>query len=177
MNESTLFSRLLADLSRGDAASWVALVGLLLSVAHWVYTFILERQNLKVSILSGATSDDTMYALMMFENKSRLPVAITQISLIQGEKWTNCRPYPKEVIRAFPTRDCQHPSRMVYSEQIPIQLAGLSSRSCIVLFEDIPEAPPQTSTHLSFQISTNRRKPLKTQLELPPEWGIPMNKP
>ena len=58
-----------------------------------------------------------------------------------------------------------------YSTAMPIQLSALESVSCIVLFEDIPEAVPLSATLLTFQISTNRGRIAKRKLELPQDWS------
>ena len=173
MNEElNLFQRLLAELSAGDIALWISIISFLMSFASWVRTFITEMNRLRFSIQSFHSKGSTAYMFLMIENRSRLPVAISQISLIIDGKSVNCEPFSKEVITGTKkVKKNTVETTPMCSAPLPIQIAGLSSMSCIVLFEDIPSEIPSLSTHLNFEVSTNRGRKAKTKLQLPAGWA------
>lgn len=158
-----------------DASLLISAVSLALSASVWVKTFWVERRRLRLSIRLLQTKGDTAYMFLMIENKSRLPVAISQITLLQrcghGYLRTACRPFPKEVIsRKKTVKGVITDLPPLYSDQLPISLSGLSSKCCIVLFEDIPKAILPLSTHLTLEILTNRGMRARKKLLLRSGW-------
>lgn len=170
-------------MSQDKFTLWISLVSLALSMSTWVRTFIAEHRRLRFSIQLLQAKDGTAYMRLVIENKSRLPIAISKITLLQkrssshlgkicfGYNRTDCAFFPKEVvIRVKRIHGKYEDLPPIYSESLPISLDGLSSKSCIVLFEDIPEAIPQTATHLTLEILTNRGMTTRKKLRLPTEW-------
>lgn len=149
-----------------------------MSFASWVRTFVTERNRLRFSIQSFHSKGFTSYMFLMIENRSRLPVAISQISMIVSGKRVNCVPFAKEVISGIKKVNGNSVEKPpMCSAPIPIQLSGLSSTSCIVLFEGIPSEIPRTATHLNFEVSTNRGRKAKTKLQLPEGWAARIDIP
>ena len=163
------------EISTTTTMDWVtfgiAVAGFLMSLASWFHTFITQRKRLSFKIQLFRYKEDSAYMYLMIENRSRLPVSITGISLKQGKSKTPCVQIPKTV--SSTTRKTAGNTDVVYqySTAIPIQLSALESVSCIVLFEGIPEAVPPSATHLTFQISTNRGRIAKRKLQLPQGWS------
>lgn len=167
-----LIQRFLLELSQGNLALWISTISFFMSLTTWIRVFVTERKRLRFSVQVFQSKGNIAYMSLMIENISRLPIAISQISLCQGGKKINCAPFPKEVITGTKKVDgkiIEKPPKC--SAALPIQLAGLSSTSCIVLFEGIPEEILPTSTHLNFEVSSNRGKATKISLPLPAEWA------
>ena len=168
----SLLQRILSELAAGDIALWVSVISFLMSAASWVRTFIVERKCLRFSVQSFHSKGRTAYMFLLIENCSRLPVAVSQISMKFGKKIINCVPFETEVITRVKTVSGEVIEKPpMCSAPLPIQLAGLSSTSCIVLFEDIPSEIPRLATHLNFEVSTNRGRKVKTTLQLPEGWA------
>lgn len=167
-----ILSRVFFELSQGNLSVWVASISFVMSLVTWIRTFIVEHKNIKLKVQFFRTKNCTAYMFLLVENKSRLPIAISDIILRQGKECIHCRPFPTEIItgnRKVNGKVVEKPPKC--SDSIPIQLNGLSSKSCIVLFEDIPTDIPPTSTHLNFEVSTNRGMRAKRKLQLPEEWA------
>lgn len=174
MNEENvnLLQQIISELATGNIALWISVISFLMSSASWVRTFIVERKYLRFSVQSFHSKGHTAYMFLVVENCSRLPIAISQIAMDIGEKIVNCVPFAKEVITGTKTVSGRVVEKApMCSAPLPIQIAGLSSTSCIVLFEDIPSEIPRLSTHLSFEVSTNRGGKVKTKLQLPVGWA------
>ena len=167
-----LLQRILSELAAGDIALWISVISFIMSAASWVRTFIVERKCLRFSVQSFHSSGHTAYMFLMIENCSRLPVAVSQISMNLDKEIINCVPFETEVITGTKTisgKVVEKPP--MCSAPLPIQLAGLSSTTCIVLFEDIPSEIPRLATHLNFEVLTNRGMKVKTKLQLPEGWA------
>lgn len=167
-----LLQRILSELATGNIALWISVISFLMSAASWVRTFIVERKCLRFSVQSFHSKGRTAYMFLMIENCSRLPIAVSQVAMEIDEKIVNCVPFAKEVITGTKTVGGRVIEKApMCSAPLPIQIAGLSSTSCIVLFEDIPSEIPRLSTHLNFEVSTNRGRKVKTTLQLPEGWA------
>lgn len=167
-----ILSRILFELSKGNISVWIASISFVMSLVTWIRTFIVEHKNIKLKVQFFRANDRTAYMFLLVENKSRLPIAISDIIIRQGKERAHCCPFPTEIItgqRKVSGKLIEKPPKC--SDSIPIQLNGLSSKSCIVLFEDIPLAIPQTSTHLNFEVLTNRGMKVRKKLPLPEGWA------
>lgn len=167
-----ILSQVFFELSKGNLSVWIASISFVMSLVTWIRTFIVEHKNIKIKVQFFRVKEHTAYMFLLVENKSRLPIAISDIVLRQGKERIHCRPFPTEII----TRTLKVNGKVVEkppkcSDSIPVQLNGLSSKSCIVLFEDIPEEILPTSTRLNFEVSTNRGMRVKRKLQLPEEWA------
>lgn len=163
----SLLQRFLIELSNGDIALWISVITFVMSAASWIRVFLVERRRLRFTVQLFKAREHTAYMVLMIENKSRMPIAISRISLKLNGKLADCTPFPAKVI-GTKSADVE---TSTYSAKIPIQLDGLSSTSCIVLFEDIPSEIPSLSTHLNFEVLTNRGRTVKKTLQLPQGWA------
>lgn len=150
----------------------ISVFSFLISLSTWIYTFATQRKRFSVKVLFFRTSGFSAYMFLSIENKSRLPIAITNFSLLFDSGVTaNCTPIPKEVISARDNQNRPIPGARKDSTALPIQIASLGAAPCIVLFEDIPEEIPLSSMHLNLRISTNRGRIAKIKLQLPQDWA------
>lgn len=167
-----IFSRIFFELSQGNLALQISVISFLMSLTSWIRVFFVERKNIRLSIQFFRKKNRTAYMYLMIENKSRLPIAVSNIEMVQGNKKIGCVQISKEVITNIKKAGGKIIGiSPVYSTQLPVQMSGLSAVSCIVLFEDIPLEIPPTSTHLNFEVSTNRGKKVKKKLQLPAGWA------
>lgn len=150
----------------------IAVAGFAMSMASWVHTFVTQRKKFDVEIVAAKSYADVTYLHLIIQNKSRLPVAITRISLLLNGMWFNCTPIPVMVSATERKRGSEVIKRTEeYSTALPIQLSSLGATNCLVLFEGLPYLPSDDATHLTLSIYTNRGKAVKRSLELPAEWA------
>lgn len=146
----------------------------ILAIASFVassYTLIQgalsKRKRLAIRILALDTCRSTMFLTMSFENLSQLPIAITNIRYISGREKFNCTPIPAKVADKTVCRNQEVLShKEFFSERLPIQLSPLGAVSCLVLFENLRESPETDAKSLTFQVCTNRGKPVQKTLAL-----------
>lgn len=104
---------------------------------------------------------------MMFTNKSRLPIAITNIGVYINSTFYSCIEIP--IVALEETTRCKNEiiSHHEYkSLPMPIVISGLGGTSGYVYFE-FPEVVFQSdTTHLTFRLSTNRGKAIERKLSL-----------
>lgn len=168
----TLLQRFLSAIAKCDIKTVATIGSFFMSIVALFRTISAERVHLCFSVLLFRSKGSTAYMILMIENCSRLPACISQISLDLDGEIVNCVPFAKEVItgtKKVAGKLTERPPKC--SAPLPIQLFGLSSTSCIVLFEGIPAEIPRTATHLNFVISTNRGKKVRKKLQLPEEWA------
>lgn len=156
----------------------VAVLGLILSVLSWVDRGITHRRNISMSIHLFKAHSKMAYMYLMVENKSQLPISITNISIIEKKSYfrviekSDCVKTPKEVVRTIGKSGAKViKTDFKYSTAIPVQLPALQAVSCIVLFENLPKEIPRNATQLNLQICTNRGSPMKMTLQLPEAWA------
>ena len=100
-------------------------------------------------------------------NRSRLPISITDICVLNHDKFYSCNHIPTLVL----TKQEVSGDKVVHREDckslsIPITLSSLSGTSGYLSFS-FPLADFEVSNQqLTFQISTNRRKKQKKKLQL-----------
>lgn len=150
----------------------IAIAGFLLSLSSWVYTFATQRKNIKVKLLSFQASDTTAYSHVMFVNYSRLAIAITDICLTFGKETVHCSALPTWTY-TFTKKDRSTGTshKDFFSTKLPIEISPLGAANCLVLFQALPRTIPQTATHLSLVICTNRGRAARMTLPLPPGWA------
>lgn len=147
---------------------WIAVLGFLMSLASWIYTFITTRQNLSLEISQLKTGDNVTFCFMHFVNHSRLPISITRIQIINDNAITDCTTIPCLVCQATRSIGKTITSQKdFYSLQIPIDISTLGATSGYVLFEGAPAVLRSEATTVTFLICTNRGKKVRISLPLP----------
>lgn len=162
------FELLQSLLTKENITLFLSILGVLGSFSSWVYIFIKNRKNINFRIVGQRYCDDhSLLIYMMFTNKSRLPIAITNIGVYINSTFYSCIEIP--VVALEETTRCKTEiiSHHEYkSLPMPIVIPGLGGTSGYVYFE-FPEAVLQSdTTHLTFRLSTNRGKAIERKLSL-----------
>ena len=163
---------LLKSLTLENLVDIAGILGFIMSLTAWIYTLHSNRVNLKVSIYDIKSFEETTFLNMLFVNNSKLPISITNISVIINDRTIKCttaskiiyenvRKSGKEILGV----DIQR------SASLPIQIQALNAVREFILFENLQELPKSSATHLTFLISTNRGKLIEKSLQLPAEWA------
>lgn len=150
----------------------IAVMGFLLSLASWVKDYFSQRKKFRCEILGIKSYADVTFINLMITNHSRVPIAITRISLLVDGKTYVCSSLPVLVAEHNRSKGgVIYDSRMEYSTPLPIQLMGLGAVKALVLFEDMQQLPPDDATELTLSICTNRGNPVEMKLPLPAGWA------
>nr|DAG82586.1 MAG TPA: hypothetical protein [Caudoviricetes sp.] len=140
-------------------------IGTLFSCLH---TLIINRKNLHLRIVGHRiTEKKSLLLFIVFENKSRLPIAITGISFKYNDVFYPCSIIP--IVALEETLRCKNEilSHHEYTSiSIPLAIQGLGGTSGYVYFETPELSLPHDATHLNFSIYTNRGKVIEKTLEL-----------
>lgn len=132
-----------------------------------LYTLLAQRKNLSLSIQSYCYSNNSLLMYVAFTNRSRLPISVLNVSILQDKICYPC-------VYA-PTIVCKHTHRSgkeivsqreEFSVQFPISLASLAGSSGYLYFDRLPENFPDAATTLTVQVSTNRGKAMKMKLSV-----------
>jgi hypothetical protein len=142
----------------------LALLGFLLSVASLIRTAATQRRKLDLEIYAVKAYSSVIFLRMSFINKSRLPLLITRIALIQDESTIECTAVPRKV--------ASHNGRDEYSKALPIQLHELGGDNGTIVFEHVQAQLEDSATQLTLLIGTNRGRATKMTLALPTEWFL-----
>ena len=157
---------------------WIAVAGFIMSFLSWVHTFFTQRKNFDISILQIKSFVSVTYLYLLFSNKSRLPIAITNVQLLFDGKSYNCTPIPKLVSATEKKRGRDVIKRTEeYSKELPIMVPSLGAVNGIVLFEGMTRLPQDNAKHLTLLICTNRGSPVQKTLGLPEGWAAQRRRP
>lgn len=145
---------------------FMAIAGFVLSFLIAIFTAISQRRNFKIKIFTYCHTRNRHFFFAAIDNKSRLPISITQVAIISDKKKFYCRMIPKKVIGSDPIRETNKETRELVNLPIPIQLDGLCSTSGFLVIEDEKQELPTLSTPVKLEVSSNRGSLLKIELEL-----------
>lgn len=160
--------KLLSLFTRDNITFVLSVVGSFGTAYTIFHNFVINRKNLNVRIIGHRYADEKSLLLYVaFENKSRLPISITGISVMVNSIWYS-RFEPSIVVLEETTRT----GKTVTSHHefqnlpLPINLPSLGGTSGYVYFET-PEANFQLdTTQLKFLINSNRGKVIEKKLSL-----------
>ena len=151
----------------------IAVASFLMSLSSWVYSIITNRKNISIVIRDIKTYNNTTILNMSFENKSQLPISITRIAMVVHGSKTDCTVTDVPMIEI--NKKNGDGSIYGYDElrclPIPIHLSELGSAGGFILFENVPDLPEPSSTHLTLLIATNRGRAIEKQFPLPQDWA------
>jgi hypothetical protein len=149
----------------------LGILGFIISLINIVNYFLSRRINLEIKITefafrNGCKDTKRLFVHYQMNNKSKLPIAITDMQLlIQGHLYIE--DYNTHEVMAY-----HHTAKEIneyvptYNEHLPINLPMLSSRAGYLVFaipEDIAEC---VHKDLTFQIRTNRCKEVQKTFAL-----------
>lgn len=161
---STSISRLLTRENITLALSIFGTIGTLVTLTS---SYLTKRKNLKIILASSTYRRDLerLVLSMTFENRSRLPIAITSVSIIKDNKELNLAPYPScvgEYTHRYGTEIVDR--KFEYNLKLPVDIQQLSAVSGFVLFDVSPTELENLPTPLMLLIHSTRGRVQKIEL-------------
>lgn len=163
---------LFSSISTNQITFWIAVAGFVMSLATWIKDLLTQRKKLAAHVLHLKVVKDELHMHLLIENRSRLPISVTRLELIQGKVRTSCTALPSLMFRSFiSSGNTVSNERRDYSTPLPYSLSSLGAMTVLVRFEDLEQTPPLDATNLTLAVSTNRGRKVQMKLELPPGWA------
>ncbi len=145
----------------------LALIGSVGTIATWIRSYIINKRNVIIRPIANKSKDNKILLYLFFENRSRLPISITAISVLFDGVYYPCRYQPQKVISDQRTVGGKVVSLQdYYNITFPVQLGSLDSSSGYVLFVIPQDVQIPDSKTLTFQVSSNRGKAFEMKLSL-----------
>lgn len=154
-------------LTRENITLALSIFGSLGTLFTFFFSFITHRKNLKISITSATYKPkfNELALIFCFENRSRLPIAITSITTKFNSVDISLKSHPNYVGNIKFEENNQVVHRLFeFDLKIPVDIAHLSACSGFVLFDISPDALQNVSTALNFQVHTTRGSVQKIEL-------------
>lgn len=152
----------------------MSLITLILSIigtAGTVYTIIstifFQRKKLRIAIHSLHVNESFCTMFVSIENLSRLPIAISSVSVCLYDNVYPCHVDSVKVAEVT-TRsgNVVNNVRPYYSMSLPISLSSLAGISGYLHFDNIPGKLLRSSTELTVQVATNRGSAMRMKLDI-----------
>lgn len=159
---------ILSWLTKDSVTFWIAVAGFAMSLSSWIYNFLTQRRNISFHITECKSKDGITIFFLHIENKSRLPIAVTRISLLVNALCIECEPFPtwiSEDKRESKGKVLSYQAH--YSMQMPVSLSSLGAVSGYVLFQGGQCTLPNDATHVTFLVGANRGRSTQMTVALP----------
>lgn len=154
----------------------IAITGFLISLYNLLYGIVTQRRNLKIRVYEIKSYADVTFLRIGIENRSRLSIAITQMTLRVGGENTVCTAAPTQLKGCVKRVNNEIiGTEFVFTTPLPITVPGMSAGSALVLFEGMSKLPQNSATHLRVQVCTTRGRPLEMRWSLPEGWASRRN--
>lgn len=156
-------------LTRSNITLALSIFGSVGTLISFIFSVFKNRKNISIEIAGRRFSDkpSSLLVYILFENKSRLPISITNISVELDSVWYPCKKIPSIVLTETSMHKGIITSQHVhYSLPLPTFVTGLGATSGYIYFEFPESLLPPDATHLNFLISTNRGKAFEKRLPL-----------
>ena len=153
--------------TRANITLALSIFGAVGTLVTFISSYLTKRRNLKISISSAMYRKDLRWLLcaISFENRSRLPIAITSISATANNRTIQPNPYPCCVNNyAHRIGNDVIDRKFEYNLKLPADIQQLSALSGYVLFELSPEEIEKLSTPLTLAIRSTRGRVQKIEL-------------
>lgn len=142
----------------------IAIAAFVLSLTSWIYMIYMNRKDVSLIInryTSYRTEDlqkESLYMMSVsFENKSRQPIAISKLAILQDDVEYDFRVDATIIFKgALRTGDRVDESNEISSTQFPINLSPLNSCHAYTYVTLPSDCVLPVSTPLTFAIYTNR---------------------
>lgn len=108
----------------------------------------------------------TLAVELQFINKSRLPIAITDVCFLLDKKPISCEKEPRIAFSNAHQRFGEVLIKDFYTQSFPLQLGSLGGTSTVLVFELPPKTDIDFSTEKTFQVSSNRGRAVEKKLRL-----------
>lgn len=139
----------------------------LIGSAGTAWSFINSRKRLiiQLSDIAYRTDIKTLVIVIVFENRSRLPISITDVTLIAEEKELSFEPYPRCVAKYSHKEGSEVVDRkFLYNLAFPVSLAQLEAASGHLLLDISQEEFEKLPTQVTLQVRSTRGRVQKKQL-------------
>lgn len=156
-------------LTKDNITFILAVFGSLGTLISWTFSLISTRKSINVRISKAYLYDNSILLHILIDNKSRLPITITRISLVIGNNIFSTFDTQTQIYRG--ERKCKGEVlsvNTIYSPTFPIEIGSLGGTNCYPYFELSPEAFETLSTELTLQFHTNRGMVKKKKLSFEP---------
>lgn len=154
-------------LTRENVTLALSIFGSLGTLFTFCFSYLTHRKNLRISIVSATYKPNfnRLALLFCFENRSRLPIAITSITSKFNSVDISLNPHPNYVGNIKYEENHQIVHRLFeFDLKIPVDIAQLSACSGYVLFDISPDDLRNVSTVLNFQVHSTRGSVQKIEL-------------
>lgn len=138
--------------------------------AGTAWNIIQNRKRLKLIHENTLYKKETgkLAVELQFINKSRLPIAITDVCIVINEKPISCVKEPRVAYSNAHHRLGEVLIKDFYTQSFPLQLGSLGGTSTVLLFELPPNTDIDFSSKVSFEVSSNRGRTMEKKLLLVP---------
>lgn len=171
MDSQTFKDMLSKYLTRDNLTLALAIFGSAGTFISGFTSYLRSRKSFQIKIERICKFGNSIVAYITILNKSHFPISISDISLkFDKNLYPGCH-IPLRHITTSVTKDgnCIS-SHDCVSMPFPVNIGGLSGSSGYLIF-DIPEALQENlKTPLTFQVSSNRGRPIQMQLTFS-EWA------
>lgn len=154
-------------LTKSNITFILSIIGSAGAISGWILSFVRSRQKLLLLINGYRETDKGFLTHIQFVNRSRLSVAITQISVYTDKGFIPCSLISEIAVECVNKTNGLETSRdRTFSLPFPINLPSLGGCSGYVYFPYGTESfqvPPSKAT---FLVCTNRRKAVEMTLVL-----------
>lgn len=154
-------------LTRENITLALSIFGSVGTLITLISSYVTKRKNLKINVISSTYRKDLhrLILVITFENHSRLPIAITSVSIALNQENCDCLPYPYNVGEYIKRNGNEVVDRkFTYNLHLPSDIQQLSAVSGYVLFDISPKEIENLSTPLTLSIHSTRGKAQKIEL-------------
>lgn len=153
--------------TRANITLALSIFGAAGTLVTFISSYLTKRKNLKINITSATYRKGLRWLLcdITFENRSRLPIAITSISVTINNKTIEPKPYPC-CVNSYTHRIGNEviDRKFEYNLKLPADIQQLGALSGHVLLDISPEVLENLSTPLTFVIRSTRGRVQKIEL-------------
>lgn len=165
-----MFKLTIELLTRENLTLALSIFGSIGTLITFITNFLVYRKNLRIKIVSSTYKKDFHQLILVtsFENRSRLPIAVTSISAFAHNHELKLLRYPLCVGKYIQRSNNEIIDRKFeYNLKLPIDIHQLSAASGHILFDISPTELETLSTPLTLSFHSTRG--LVQKIELLPD--------
>lgn len=140
--------------------AFVSVAAFVMSGLTWISTFVHQRKRLSVFLLEYFQEPTRLNLMLSIENKSRLPISISRISILLDGKEYLCSYRSIKVLEFAATeKGVRKVTESHFSLPFPIPIFSLGAVGGYLTFPDFPRISENPPTPLTLRVYTNRGRP------------------
>lgn len=145
---------------------WLTIAAFTMSLVTWVLAFKNQRRKLSIDLVAADPLHGVYY--FSFENRSRLPVAITRIAIITADGLADSKAIP-EIVFISTRRNGNSVTDQAIQKSflLPVNLDPLGATAGYVCFREDRHILEADAKSVTFLIGTNRGKAIQKIFSLP----------